>query len=126
MTAPRNNTVAALLGAALLGPALLACAQGPAAPPAPGIRVRVATVAEWADLELFARRAVQASGTAVRDAAGIAPRAFTLTLICADPAACEHALAQLAMASDFVTEAVPDRRMTIPRPIVPNDNAKAR
>jgi hypothetical protein len=124
MTDPRRSPAASLLGAALLAPALLACAQQPA-PPLPGLRVRVATVAEWSDVEQLARRVSQAAGTPVRDAAGIAPRAFTLTLTCADPAACDRALAQLALARELVTEAVPDRRMTIPRPILP-DSPQAR
>jgi len=116
----RNPFAAALLGAAILAPTLMACAQQPPPAPPPGIRVRGATLAEWDDLGAFSRRAAQACGTAVRDAAGISPRGFTLTLICADTAACERALTQLARATDFVSEAVPDRRMTIPRPIVPN------
>lgn len=116
----RTRTAAALLGAATLAPTLIACAQELPAPP-PGIRVRVTTVAAWTDLDAFSRRAAQAAGTRVRDAAGIAPRGFSLTLICAEPAACDRALAQLARATDFVSEAVPDGRMGIPRPILPND-----
>lgn len=120
MNARRHPFVAALLGGAILAPALIACAQGTPPAPEPGLRVRVTTVADWADVDAFARRTAQAAGTRVRDAAAIAPRGFTITLICADPAACDRALAQLAQAGDFVTEAVPDRRMTIPRPILPN------
>lgn len=107
--------------AGLVLPALLACAEPAAAPAPPGIRVRVATLADWSDLGAFARRAAQASGTSVRDPSGITSRSFALTLICPDAPACDQALARLAASTDFVRAAVREQRMGVPRPIAPND-----
>lgn len=102
--------------------ALGACAQ-PAASPTATTRVQVLTQADWDDAGTFAARASKIAGVPTRDPSMSSPRFFSMTLVCADIAACDAAVQRLVEARSEVAEVRPDLRRTIPRPIQPAASA---
>lgn len=103
-----------LAGCAAFVLAVAACA---AAEPLT-LRLQVETSADWPDPDALRLAAAQAAGVPVPDLAGVAPRRYTLTLACADAAACAQARQRL-QASPLFTRVDDDPRQRPPAPPAP-------
>jgi hypothetical protein len=98
-----------------LFPMLMVCTVVACSHAAPaGMRLQLRTVADWPDAAALAARVAQVTALPVRDATGIAPRLFALTLDCVDEAACAAARARLLAERSLIESVHDDRRIPSP------------